>query len=136
MTLIQQLERLIREHLKEYLSTLYQHSIYLTDGNTIHVDGKKNKEDLSGFTLFKLVVRIEHEEFLIPNIYIPKEDRRNGIGLGLIAFIFEIGQQINFNLALSQMTDSFREKMLQRGAIETNVYDCLLIIESTNLKSP
>jgi predicted acetyltransferase len=80
------------------------------------------------------VINYEHEEFLIPNIFIPIKDRRKGIGLGLIAFIFEIAKTVNFQLALIQLTDSFRAKMLKRGAIETGQYDCLEIVETTNFK--
>lgn len=133
MELNETVKKLIEQYLQNYLSTLNQYSIYTAD-NIINVVGKENEDDISSFTLLRLGISIENEEFLIPNIYIPRKDRKKGIGLGLIAFIFEITKKINFNLALVQMTDSFREQMLKRGAIETSSYDCLQIIETTNLK--
>ncbi|WP_204346686.1 hypothetical protein [Psychroserpens algicola] len=133
MELINALEKLIEQHLKDYLFTLHHYSIYSMD-NIITVSGKRKEDDISEFNLLRLGISEEHREFLIPNIFIPKDDRKKGIGLGLIAFIYEIAQKLNFGLALVQMTDSFRQKMLKRGALETGIYDCLEIVQSTNLK--
>ncbi|MCG8902850.1 hypothetical protein G1K97_13530 [Tenacibaculum finnmarkense] len=133
MNLINKVEDLIEQYLKNYLLTLHDYSVY-SDDKTIYVTGKKNKDDTSDFYLLRLNVNIENEEFLIPTIFLPNEDRKKGIGLGLIAFIFEITKKLNFGLALVQMVDSFRDKMLERGAKETGIYDCLQITESTNLK--
>lgn len=41
---------------------------------------------------------------------------------------------MDFALVLADMTDSFREKMIARGAKETNMYDYLQIVDTTNLK--
>jgi len=133
MNLISKVEELIEQYLKSYLLTLHHYSVY-SDENTVYVVGKRNKDDTSDFYLLRLNVNIENQEFLIPTIFLPIEDRKNGIGLRLIAFIFEIAKKLNFGLALVQMVDSFRDKMLERGAKETEIYDCLQITESTNLK--
>ncbi|MHB0757002.1 hypothetical protein [Polaribacter sp. M15] len=133
MELVNTIEKLIEKHLKSYLLTLHKFSVYSVD-NTICVVGRRKEEDISDFYLLRLNVSSENQELLIPTLFLPKEDRKNGIGLGLIAFIFEISKKINFGLALVQMTDSFYDKMLKRGAKKTGIYDCLQIVETTNLK--
>ena len=133
MKLIKTVEMLIEQHLKKYLLSLNKYFVY-SDDNTVYVSGKRNKDDTSDFYLLRLNVNIEDQEFQIPTIFIPREDRKKGIGLGLIAFIFGMAKKINFGLAIIQMTDSFYDKMLARGVKETGFYDCLEIVESTNLK--
>ncbi|WP_460219412.1 hypothetical protein [Psychroserpens sp. MEBiC05023] len=133
MELVNTVEKLIEKHLKSYLLTLHQFSVYSVD-NTVCVVGKRKEDDISDFYLLRLNVSLENQEFLIPTIFLPKEDRKKGIGLGLVAFIFEISEKINFGLALVQMTDSFYDNMLKRGAKETGIYDCLQIVKTTNLK--
>lgn len=127
------IEKLIEKHLESYLSTLFKYSINSLE-NVITILGRRDQNDTADFILLRMQVIFDNRELLISNIFIPKEDRKNGIGLGLIEFIFKIAKELGFNLALVDMVDSFRNRMLLRGAIETKYYDCLQIVDTTNLK--
>ena len=129
---ISTIERLIVNYLKAYLDTLENFSSSV-EGNVIEVQGKKNKDDISRFMLLRMGINFENEEFYIYNIYLPYEDRKQGIGFGLISFIFEIAKTMGFALVLADMTDSFREKMIKRGAKETTIFDYLQIVDTTKL---
>jgi hypothetical protein len=132
MTLIQQIETLLVNYLNPYLSSINNYSVS-SNANLIEIQGKKRDEDKSFFILLRLGINESNGEIYIHNIYLPIEDRKKRIGLSLIAFIYKISKTINFGLILADMTDSFREVMLKRGAIKTNVYDCLQIVDTTKL---
>lgn len=129
---VQTMCSLIEKYLKDYLKTLYSYSIKIEEGTAILVKGQKTKENTGEFILFRLIVNVEHKELLISHIFIPSQDRRKGIGLGLIEFVFKVSKMVNYVLVLVDMTNSFRVKMMKRGAIETQRYDCLQVVESTN----
>lgn len=132
MELISTIDNLIINYLKPYLDTLADfHST--VDNNVIEVQGKKSKDDNSRFLLLRMGINFDNREFYIYNIYIPNVDRKQGLGFGLISFIYEIAKTTDFALVLADMTDSFREKMITRGAKETTMYDYLQIVDTTNL---
>ncbi|MEQ8472177.1 MAG: hypothetical protein RIC35_13380 [Marinoscillum sp.] len=130
--LISSIDTLVVNYLKAYLDTLENFSSSV-EGNVIEVQCKKNKDDNSRFMLLRMGINFENEEFYIYNIYIPNEDRKQGLGFGLISFIYEIAKTMRFALVLADMTDSFREKMIKRGAKETSIFDYLQIVDTTKL---
>lgn len=133
MELISTIAKLIIKYLKPYLDTLadFHSTVY---NKVIEIQAKKNKDDNSRFLLLRMGINFENGEFYIYNIYIPNEDRKQGLGFGLISFIYEIVKTTDFALVLADMTDSFRAKMITRGAKETSMYDYLQIVETTNLR--
>ena len=132
MELLCTIDKLIIIHLKSYLDTL--ENFYSTlDGNVIEVHGKKSKEDNSRFLLLRMGINFKNREFYIYNIYIPREDRKHGLGFGLLSFIYQITKTMDFELFLADMTDSFREKMIRRKARETTIFDCLQVVDTTDL---
>jgi hypothetical protein len=132
LELISTIDKLIINHLKKYLDTL-ENFYSSVDGNVIEVQGKKSKDDNSRFMLLRMGINFENKEFYIYNIYIPNEDRKQGLGFGLISFIYEITKTMDFALVLADMTDSFRERMIRRGAKETTIFDYLQIVDITDL---
>ena len=132
MELLSTIDKLIINYLKTYLDTL-ENFYSSTDGNVIEVQGKKFKDPNSRFLLLRLGINFENREFYIYNLHIPNEDRKQGLGFGLISFIYKITKTMDFALVLANMTDSFREKMIKRGAKETTKFDYLQIVETTDL---
>ncbi len=101
--------------------------------NVVEAGGQKKEADNGGFLIIRLGINHEFGEVQISNIYIPYEDRGKRLGLFLIKMIFMIASKFDYVTCLVDMTDSFREKMLSLGAIETNLLDALQIIDKTNL---
>ena len=86
------------------------------------------------FILLKIQIHEQNEQIYLLNIYLPPEDRRQRIGIGLIRLMFQICQAVNYDLVLVNTTEPFKTFMLQRGAITTNEEDWLMIVESTFLE--
>jgi len=133
MDLIKKIEKLLIEHLKPYLLTLHDY-VAISGDNLLEINCKKYKDDPTYFILIRMGINKYNHEVYIYNIFVPNQDRKMGIGLGLIAFTYEIAKTINFALVLADMTKGFKDAMLKRGAITTNVEDCLQVTDGTYLK--
>jgi len=57
-------------------------------------------------------------------------------GSNLFDALFEIGQIYKYDVFVVDLTESFKERLLKRGAIATNEFDKLQIVETTNLLEP
>jgi hypothetical protein len=133
MEVISTIDKLIITFLKPYLETL-EEFYSSVDQNVIEIHCLRNKEDKNRFMLLRMGINFDNEEFYIYNIHIPIEDRRKGLGYGLIAFIYEIAKKLGFALVIADMTENFRKKMVSRGAKKTKIYDCLQVVDTTDLK--
>ena len=51
----------------------------------------------------------------------------------MIKIIYEVSKMFNYEVLVVDLVDSFRDKLLKRGASETSVYDVLQITNNTNL---
>ena len=47
--------------------------------------------------------------------------------------LFETGKIYGYDVFVVQLTDSFKARLLKRGALPTNEFDILQIVETTNL---
>lgn len=97
-----------------------------------------SKLDLSRkFSIIRIIVQNEFEQISIPNIFMPPHLEHRRVGKKLLRIIYEVGQNYyNYQVFVTQLTDSFKERLLKRGAIRTNELDMLQIVESTNLSAP
>ena len=85
------------------------------------------------YSIIRIGVQNEFKQIYIPNIYMPPLLKHQKVGKKLIHIIYEVGQIYDYDVFVVQLTDSFRERLLQRGAIQTNEFDTLQIVETTNL---
>jgi hypothetical protein len=85
--------------------------------------------------LMKAEVRESNKAIYIPNIMLPFEMRYLGLGKRMIWLIFMVGDYFGYSVYLTMLTDSFKQRMLDRGALPTSEYDVLQIVKSTNLHS-
>ena len=72
------LEFVMTKFLGSYLESLHFFSVKNLE-NIIEIQGQSKKEDISRFVLIRLGINDVNGEILISNIFIPKEDRRQGI---------------------------------------------------------
>lgn len=85
--------------------------------------------------LIKIEIRESNQSIYIPNIMLPVEMRYLGLGKRMIWLIFMIGNQYDYSVYLTMLTESFKLLMLDRGALPTSENDVLQIVKSTNLYS-
>jgi hypothetical protein len=85
--------------------------------------------------LIKGEVRESNNSIYIPNITLPFEMRYLGLGKRMIWLIFMVGDYFCYSVYLTMLTDSFKQRMLDRGALPTPEHDVLQIVKSTNLHS-
>lgn len=67
------------------------------------------------------------------NILLPQDLRRQGIGLKLINDIFLVREKLGYKLHLTEMVESFYNRMVRRGAIVIIPYDEVEITSETKL---
>lgn len=134
LTDLEKLKSALRGYLNNYLSNCFHFSIVPNElEKTLEINIQKNEND-SIFIMLRMGISYENEEVYIYNLFLPQEDRGKGIGLGLIHMLLVFASQFNFALILhSIVDDGFYDKMLRRGAIKTNVDDCLEITIHTDL---
>lgn len=85
--------------------------------------------------LVKAEVRESDQSIYLPNIFLPLEMRNLGLGKRMIWLIFMVGDYFGYSVYLTMLTDSFKQRMLLRGAKPTPDNDMLQIVKSTNLYS-
>jgi hypothetical protein len=122
------------EYLQTILDNLFWYSV-TNENNIIEINGKSKKTDNSNFILIKVGINHNHREVYIPNIFLPLNLRKKNIGLKMISTVFNCAKKHNYDLALVDMTDSFYERMLKRGAQKCNLHDALQITDETDLTS-
>ncbi len=85
--------------------------------------------------LLKLEVRESNKAIYIPNIGLPLEMQHLGLGKRMIWLIFMVGDYFGYSIYLTMLTESFKQRMLLRGALPTPESDVLQIVKGTNLNS-
>lgn len=103
---------------------------------TIEIYAFSKTEEDEKYSILRIGVQNEFQQIYIPNILMPPLLRHNRIGKKLIRIIYEIGQLYKYDVFVVQLTDNFKERLLKRGALTTNEFDTLQIIETTNLLEP
>lgn len=120
-------------YLKDYLANCEWTDVSVNEvENTLEVNIRKSQND-PGTKMLRLGLSERNGEIYVYNLMVPVEDRRNGIGLGLINVLFQTAKVLGYQLVLYSMVDSFYNKMLERGAMPTNLPDCLVVTERTDL---
>jgi hypothetical protein len=102
------------------------------DNSTIEIYAFSKESDQE-FAVIKIGVQNDFRQIYIPNVFIPPVLKYNGLGKKLIHLVFKVGQLYNYEVFVVDLTEGFRAKLLRRGAVETDQYDTLQIVDSTKL---
>ncbi len=91
------------------------------DSNIINLEirGQETENELTKFLMLELYIR-EDKQIIITNIFIPMIMRKKGFGMKILSIIFELAEKEDYALFISDMVQSFYNKMLQRNAIPIN----------------
>lgn len=134
----QKIEEAIVELLVDILT--YNHSEHYTyEGfinDTIEIYAFSKSEEKEKYCIIRIGVQNAYQQIYIPNILTPPSLEHQGVGKKLIRILFELGQLYGYDVFVVQLTDSFKLRLLKRGALRTNQYDTLQIVETTNLLEP
>ncbi len=89
--------------------------------NIIHLEirGQETEDELKKFLILKLYIR-DDKQIIITNIFIPFIMRKKGFGMKILSIIFELAKKEGYALFITDMVQSFYNKMLQKNAIQIN----------------
>lgn len=84
-----------------------------------------------------IVVRcvIDRDEKIVclTNFHLPNYLRGRGLGLKLLSQIFNICQKLDYKLYLTEMLETFYNRLVKRGASIIEPYDIVEVTDKTNL---
>lgn len=130
---LEKIKLIVKGYMKDYLAHCYWYDFsHDEDTQIIEINIQKEEND-SVFIFLRMGISNQNQEIYIYNIWLPKEDRGQDLGLGVINVLFQIAKMINYALVLHSMVDSFYNAMLKRGAKQTLQPDCLQITDETDL---
>lgn len=133
MTNLDTIKYILQGYLKDYLEQSFSWAVNPNeDENNLEIHVQKTEDD-SSFLLLRIGISTTNQEIYIYNIFLQREDRRKGIGLGVIAVLFRLSTIMNYPLVLHSMTEGFYNAMLKRGATKTLLDDCLMVTDETDL---
>lgn len=88
------------------------------------------------YCIIQIGIQNDFQQIYISNILTPPLLGHQGVGKKIIRILFELGLLYGYDVFVVQLTDSFKLRLLKRGAVRTNQYDTLQIVETTNLLEP
>ena len=83
--------------------------------------------------LLKVMIDDSNKACYIPNIMVHESMRHKGVGKGMIRKCFDISSYFGYSLYVVQLVDSFLNRLLRRGAVQTGP-DEVLITDKTDLE--
>ncbi|PGS67608.1 hypothetical protein [Bacillus thuringiensis] len=110
---------------------MYSHHLEQSeDGFEVHA--QQTPSTLTKTLILNVLVSEEFKQVHIPNIFIPQDNRKQGIGFGLINEMLKITESYGYELYIVDMTYSFYNRLLNKGAIPAGD-DAVKIDTSTKL---
>ena len=126
------LEKIIYDFKEKYISSLRE----------IDQDGaikepfffcNKHEIELQSNGVVRVLPFRDQKIVYLTNILLPRDLRGQGIGLKLISDIFLVCEKLGYKLRLTEMVESFYNRMVSRGATIITTLDEVEITPSTNL---
>jgi len=105
----------------------------LVQDTSIEIYAFPKNEPKKGLPILRVNIFDDPPQVHIPNIIMPPLLQHKGVGKKLIRLIYEVGALHGYHTFVVDLTEGFRTRLLKRGALETNTYDALQIVESTKL---
>lgn len=122
------------ETLVNFYNDKYDFSICDYDCIEVYAHSKKDRADRT--CIIRVSVSEENKQIYIPNIFMPIDLKYLGMGKKMIYLIYCLGVNFEYDVFVIDLVDSFREKLIRRGASTCDSYDILHITENTNLLYP
>lgn len=123
--------RFLGIYIYQQLNNDYEIEYFTNDGIEFYIYNKSSDKDQN--RIIRVLVYHETKQVLIPTIFLPKNLHHSGIGKYIIKIIFEVSSLFKYEVLVVDLVDSFRDKLLLRGALETDQYDVVKIVKETKL---
>lgn len=92
------------------------------------------ENELSRTKLVRLYINNQDRQLQLTNIFIPVEYKNKGYGFGLIHTILQVANEMNYDLFIVDMVNSFYNRMIEKGAKRVVGYeDAVMVDDSTRL---
>jgi len=101
--------------------------------NSVEIYAFSKDDPEKKISMLRVNILHDDRQIHIPNIIVPPMLEHQGLGKKLIRLIFEIGAHYGYYTFVVDLVEGFRNRLLARGALETNIYDVLQITKSTRL---
>lgn len=130
-TIEDEIIRFLGIYIYQQLNKEYEIEYFTRDGIVFYIYDKSIQNDST--CILRVLVYHQTKQVLIPTIFLPTKIKHRGIGKYMIKIIYEVSKMFNYEVLVVDLVDSFRDKLLKRGASETSDYDVLKITNSTKL---
>lgn len=130
------IENIIIEKLENFLNQkLGSHFTFTSSfyDSALQINGTENKPEGNSIMFIRAGINEENGQVYIANLFIPFEFKHQNIGKDMISIVFRSSLNFGYDVFLVDMTDSFYERMLKRGASRCNIPDVLHITANTRL---
>jgi len=104
-----------------------------TNGDCLEILCIKKDPSAEKCMIIRIFINHERRQLFITNIFLPQALRRHRTGKKLIAIVHYFGTQFNYDTFVADLTDTFRERLFRRKAVQTGIFDMLQITQETNL---
>lgn len=126
----------IKSLLEPKLSQMFWHNYDFDheshETSTLNVLCKEKETSPAQTIVLRLVFLNEAKQILIPNIIMPESMKWERLGKGVIKAIFDVTEEMGYQLFIVDMVNSFYERMLKRNALSIDS-ETVLITRETNL---
>lgn len=121
--IIDAIKTFVEKYMPEYEFTDSTHN-----GIEFYATHRENNNDL----IFIRIIIVD-DQIQITNIFVPYEYRYNGYGKKTLSIIRSIAEKHGCQVILRDVVDSFKNRLLKRGARDIG-YDNILLTKQTNLE--
>ena len=83
--------------------------------------------------LIRTIINRESRNVCVTNLFVQMEERHQGYGKQLLREIYAICKKFGYRLFLTQMVESFYNRMVRRGARIIEIGNLVEITDDTNL---
>lgn len=128
-------EFFLHKHLEKIVSNFMErHGMCDADGNILPIYCDTATVQVTTFIL--LHPYRDQKIVYLPQIMLPSRLRKQGLGLQLIKHIYDICSKFGYKLRITQMVETFYNRMVARGATVITPQDEVEITDSTILGKP
>lgn len=125
-------EFFLHKHLEKVVSDfMEQYRVCDADGNILPIYCDTATVQVTSF--IQLHPYRDQKIVYLPQIMLPSHLRKQGLGLLLIKQIYDICCKFSYKLRITQMVETFYNRMVARGATVITPFDEVEITDTTNL---
>ena len=125
----------IHKHIEKLIESFKDENLEINCGNELTPITYCSTVEVSlqSAIVVRCVIYRDEKIVCLTNFHLPNYLRGQGLGLKLLSQIFNICQKLDYKLYLTEMIETFYNRMVKRGASIIEPYDIVEITDKTNL---